>query len=128
MADLLDLLVAMPISPESELHRLPDQYVGSGPYRIKEQTGSRTILEAHDEYWGLAPEYQELLWIAEPSSEKRTEAQLNGEADVVTRISIQDKERIENDGGAQAFELQSGLCIIFMCNAQQGVSTDRRVR
>ena len=128
MADLLDLLVAMPISPESELHRLPGQYVGSGPYRIKEQTDSRTILEAHDAYWGKAPEYQELQWIAEPSSERRTDALLGGEADVVTRISVQDKERIENDGGALAYELESGLCIIFMCNALEGVGTDRRVR
>ena len=128
MADLLDLLVAMPISPESELHRLPEQYVGTGPYRIKEQTGSRTILEAHDTYWGKAPEYRELRWIAESSSEKRTDALLSGEADVVTRISVQDKGRIEKDGGAQVFQLESGLCIIFMCNAQEGVNTDRRVR
>ena len=91
MADLLDLLVAMPISPESELHRLPEQYVGTGPYRIKEQTGSRTILEAHETYWGKAQEYRELRWIAESSSEKRTDALLSGEADVVTRISVQDK-------------------------------------
>ena len=105
MADLLDLLVAMPISPESELHRLPGQYVGSGPYRIKEQTEFRTILEAHDAYWGKAPKYQELQWMAEPSSQRRTDALLGGEADVVTRISVQDKERIENDGGALAYEL-----------------------
>ena len=128
MADLLDLLVAMPISPESELHRLPDQYVGTGRYRVKELTESRTILEANDAYWGIAPEYQELHWIAEPSSEKRTDALLSGDADVVTRISVRDKERIEKDGGAQAFELESGLCIIFMCNALDGVGTDRRVR
>ena len=128
MADLLDLVVAMPISPASELHRLPEEYVGSGPYRIKEQTGSRVVLEANEAYWGTAPIYQELLWIAEPSSEKRTDALLSGEADVINRISIQDKERIVNDGGALTHELESGLCIIFMCNSFEGVCTDRRVR
>ncbi len=128
MADLLDLMVAMPISPESELHRLPDEYVGSGPYRMKEQTESRIILEAHEAYWGKAPVYRELHWIAEPSAEKRTDALLSGEADVVTGIGIREKERIENDGRAVASELDSGLCIIFMCNSLEGVGTDRRVR
>ena len=56
MADLLDLLVAMPISPASELDKLPGEYVGSGPYKIAEQSDARLVLAAHDEYWGEAPE------------------------------------------------------------------------
>ena len=71
MADLLDLLVAMPISAAGELHRLPGEYVGSGPYKIVEQSDTRLVLAAHDEYWGKAPDYQQINWIAEGDPDKR---------------------------------------------------------
>ena len=128
MADLLDLVVAMPISPESELVKLPHEYIGSGPYKIAEQSESRTILEAHDEYWGKAPAYKEIHWIAQPDSVKRVDALLKGEADIASRIGIEGKERITKDGGAAVHELGSGLCIIFMLNAQEGACQDPRVR
>jgi peptide/nickel transport system substrate-binding protein len=128
MADLLDLLVAMPISPESELDKLPHEYVGSGPYKIAEHSDSRTILEAHDEYWGAAPTYKEIRWIAERDAGKRVEALLSGRADVAAGIGLPGKERILKDGGAAVHELDSALCIIFMLNAQKGPCKDRRVR
>jgi len=128
MADLLDLLVAMPISPASELGKLPHEYVGSGPYKIAEQYQTRTILQAHDEYWGKTPTYKEIHWIAESDSDKRIDALLSGQADVVAGIGIQDKERIIEDGRARVQELAGGLCIIFMCNSQKGPCRDRRIR
>jgi peptide/nickel transport system substrate-binding protein len=128
MADLLDLVVAMPISPESELAKLPNQYVGSGPYKIAEQNETQTILEAHDEYWGKAPAYGEIHWIAERDSQKRVDALLNGEADVASGIGIEDTERIAQGAETVVHELESGLCIIFMLNAQKGPCMDRRVR
>ena len=128
MADLLDLLVAMPISPKKELEKLPDEYVGSGPYKIAEQTENKTILKAHDEYWGKTPEYKEIQWIAESSSEKRVEALLNGQAEIIADISLQNAEDLEENEETTVHELKSGLCIIFMCNSQKGPCTDRRVR
>lgn len=130
MADLLDLLVAMPISPKSELAGLPHEYVGSGPYKIAEQAEAQIILEAFAEYWGETPKYQEILWKAEPSSEKRAEALLSGGADIIAGIDPQEGDRIKIGGveGAAVHELKSGLCIIFMCNAMKGPCQDRRVR
>ncbi len=128
MADLLDLVVAMPISPESELDKLPHEYVGSGPYKIVEQNETRTILEAHNDYWGKEPAYREIHWLAERDPEKRVDALLRGEADVASRIGVQGKERIMKDGGAGVHEIDSGLCIIFMLNAQKGPCQDVRVR
>ena len=128
MADLLDLLVAMPISPKNELKKLPHEYVGSGPYKIAEQTRNKAILKAHDEYWGKTPEYREIHWIAESESEKRIETLLSGKADVISGISLQDTKQIEDNDEAIVYELKSGLCIIFMCNSQRGPCEDRRVR
>ena len=128
MADLLDLVVAMPISPESELDKLPHEYVGSGPYKIVEQNDNRTILAAHNDYWGKEPAHKKIHWLAERDSVKRVDALLRGEADVASGIGIQGKERITKDGGAGVHELESGLCIIFMLNSQKGPCKDLRVR
>jgi peptide/nickel transport system substrate-binding protein len=128
MADLLDLLVAMPISPAGALDKLPHEYVGSGPYRIVERSAARTILGANDEYWGKDPAYREIHWIAEPDPSRRVDALLSGHADIASGIGLQGKERILEDEGALAHELESGLCIIFMCNSQEGPCKDRRVR
>lgn len=128
MADLLDLLVAMPISPASALDRLPDEYVGSGPYKLAEQSGSKLVLVAHSEYWGTAPRYGKITWLAESDSEKRVDAVLNGEADIASGIGIQGRDRIEEEGGGSIREWDSGLAIIFMINAFEGPGRDRRVR
>jgi peptide/nickel transport system substrate-binding protein len=128
MADLLDLLVAMPISPASALDGLPDAYVGSGPYRVTEQSDARVVLAAHDDYWGAPPKYLEIRWIAELDVERRVEALLNGEADIAVDIGIEGSRRISEDGRALAREWDSGLAIIFMANAFEGPLRDRRVR
>jgi peptide/nickel transport system substrate-binding protein len=128
MADLLDLLVAMPISPKSELDKLPHKYVGSGPYKIAEQTQNKISLRAFDEYWGKSPTYEEIHWVAEGNSKKRVEALLNGQADVASGLGIQDTAQLGKEKEATVYELESGLCIIFMCNAQEGPCKDRRVR
>jgi len=128
MADLLDLLVAMPISPASALNRLPDEYVGSGPYKTAEASDSRLVLGAHDEYWGGTPRYREIHWIAEGDPEKRLDAVLSGEADVAAGIGIEGWRRITEDERALAHQWDSGLAIIFMLNALEGPARDRRVR
>lgn len=128
MADLLDLVVDMPISPANALDDLPGTYVGSGPYRIAEQSDGRLVTEAHDEYWGGTPDYAAIHWVAEPDPDARVDALLEGRADIAAGIGIRGRDRIAADGRAQAHEMDSGLAIIFMINALEGPGTDRRVR
>lgn len=128
MADLLDLIVAIPISPESALEDLPDEYVGSGPYRVAEMSSYRTVLESHDEYWGRKSKVKKILWLAEPDSRKRVDALISDEVDIASDIDLEGKKRIEVSNKAEIRELKSGLCIIFMCNAQRGPCVDARVR
>ena len=128
MADLLDLLVAMPISPESELHKLPKEYCGSGPYKIAEQNRTRTILKTHEDYWGESPRYNEIHWLAIRNQDDRVNALLEGKGDIITGIGLKGKERLEKESSMEVREQDSGLCIIYMCNAQKGSCTDRRVR
>jgi peptide/nickel transport system substrate-binding protein len=128
MADLLDLLVAMPMSPESALGDLPEEYVGSGPYRVVEMGQDRIVLKSHEDYWGGAPPVKEVHWLAEPDEGKRVDALLSGDADIASGVGLEWKRLIEASGKADVRELRSGLCIIFMCNALRGACTDRRVR
>ena len=128
MADLLDLLVAMPISPANALGLLPREYVGSGPYRIREQKPGEIILEAFAEYWGEAPKYGRVRWVAEPDASKRVDALLEGRADIVAGVEAEGRRRIAAAKGVLLREWDSGLCVIFMLNCFEGPCRDARVR
>jgi peptide/nickel transport system substrate-binding protein len=128
MADLLDLLSAMPISPKGALDKLPGEHVGSGPYRISKETAAITTLTAFKKYWGPAPVYKKIHWIAERDEAKRVAALLEGKADVVPGLSLEGRDRIKQDNRAIVHEIEKSLCIIFMCNARKGPCMDRRVR
>jgi len=128
MADLLDLVVDMPISPASVLDLLPGTYVGSGPYEIAEQSDDRVVLGANDDYWGDQPRYREIHWIAESDPTRRVDALLDGRADIAAGIGIQGRDRVETGAGFRAREMDSGLAIIFMINAIEGPGQDPRVR
>ena len=128
MADLLDLMSAILIGPEAALADLPRLYAGTGPYRVAALSDERVELRAHDRYWGAAPAYQEIRFVAEPDAGKRVEALVRGDADIAAGIGIEGKTRLAAQGGATVHERESALCIIFMLNAQKGACRDRRVR
>ena len=128
MADLLDLLVAMPIGPESELDQLPHEYSGSGPYQVEKMTESETVLSGYKKYWGGEPKYKSIEWVSERKREKRVDYLVNREADLASRIGLDGNKLLVEEPNVYSRELQSSLCIIFMCNALEGVCTDPRVR
>jgi|GEM_PF-49693 peptide/nickel transport system substrate-binding protein len=128
MADLLDLLVAMPISPAGALARLPDEYVGSGPYRIREKNAETVVLEAFSSYWGGAPKFAEIRWVAEADPDKRADALLGGRADIIAGVADEGRTRILGSARHALHRQGSGLCIIFMLNALEGPCRDSRVR
>ena len=128
MADLLDLLVELPIVPQRTLAGLSDAPVGSGPYRFVKADDDCIAMEGFDGYWGGRPPVEKLYWKAEPGARQRVAALLAGEADIVTEIDLLGKQAIEAAEHASVVALESSLCVILMCNAQSGVCTDRRVR
>ena len=128
MADLLDLLVAMPISPAGALARLPREYVGSGPYRVLEQSPGEIVLEAFPGYWDGAPAYSRIRWVAEADAGKRVEALLDGRADIVAGVDAEGRARLSAAEDFSLRDWKSGLCVIFMLNSLEGPCRDRRVR
>jgi peptide/nickel transport system substrate-binding protein len=128
MADLLDILVEIPIVPRREQSGLPEKAVGSGPYRILEVTENSIVLMGFDEHWGGQPSVGRVQWRREPSAARRVEALLAGEAGIVTGVLPEDADRIETADGVRVMRAGSSVCAIFMCNLLSGPLTDRSVR
>jgi peptide/nickel transport system substrate-binding protein len=128
MADLLDLLMDIPIVARSGLDSLPDVHVGSGPYRLAEADSDRVRLEGFSKHWAGQPPIDTVHWRAEPRESRRVEALLAGEADLVAGVAVWSKQKIDSYEATQVVASEHGMCVIFMCNAQSGVCADKRVR
>lgn len=121
-ADLLDLLVDIAIVPADSLHALPQQPVGSGPYRFAEQQPGRITLRAFEDHWAGKPPAATLVWLAEPDAVQRHALFARGEADLLVDplLEATDAEHIVSQ--------RSYLCIIFLLNLFEGATQDVRVR
>ena len=128
MADLLDILMDIPIIARSTLESVPDVHIGSGPYRIEEVGSDHIRMGNFSGHWRGRPPIDRVDWHAEPDKHRRVELLLAGEADLVTDVSPQNKLKIDSCEPFQVVESEHGMCVIFMCNAQSGVCTDKRVR
>jgi peptide/nickel transport system substrate-binding protein len=128
IADLLDLLSEMPIGPDDEMDSLPNEYIGTGPWMVADAGREEVVLERFKDYWGEAPTAEESSWlrVTEPSERARMVAER--EADIGARIGVEGRGFIEGQEDTTISSLDSGLCIIQMFNASEGVCTDRRVR
>lgn len=128
MADLLDLLSKIPIPPGDILADLANTPLGSGPYRFMKADDDSITMKRFEKYWGGKPPVEELIWKAEPNAERRVAALLAGEADIITNVSPDSKGVIEEAEGFEVIASETTMSTIFMCNAQKGVCTDKRVR
>ncbi|MFT5144861.1 MAG: peptide/nickel transport system substrate-binding protein [Rhodothermales bacterium] len=115
-ADLLDLLVDIPIIPRS----YNGHPVGTGPYRVLESGSDRVVLERAGD--GMAhtprgmkelPARLEYIGIADP------EARLGADADVATDVA---------PGAPGEVRAATTVCTTFLCNLERGPCTSRAFR
>ena len=128
MADLLDLLVAIPIVPQNALADLPHRLVGSGPYQLVAHGENEVVLEPFPHCrtrWTAA--HPRLVWRGEPDAAQRLAALLSGKADLVMDLSQQQANAVEAAGGKKLAQ-SSNLCVAFLFNIQHSPATDKRVR
>lgn len=128
MADLLDLLVDIPIIPRQALNGVPKTPIGSGPYRLLEATPELVAMEAFDSYWAGQPPVEQLHWRAGPDAERRVEALLANEVDLISDVSLPGRRRIGPVEQVELVVAPSSVCATFMCNLLTGVCQDKRVR
>ena len=127
-ADLLDLLVALPIVPRNALADLPTRPVGSGPFRVVETGDGELGMEAFAHGWHGEPRARRLRWVREADHERRVERLLAGEGDVATKVTPTGVRALRASSAGRAITMPATTCIIFMGNLTAGVCADRRVR
>ena len=128
MADLLDLLVKLPIAPRHALDEIALKPIGSGPFRFTNGDDGHVEMERFAQYWAGPPLLEKVVWIAQPQVGQRVAALLTGEADIITDVGLEEKRMIDAAEQARVVALESSMCIILICNIQQGACVDKRVR
>jgi len=128
MADLLDLISEMPMSPRDELDRLPNEYIGTGPYQVSSMKRDEIVLEKNRAHWGKSAFADEVTFIEVPDSKTRSEMVLEREANIGALIDYTSTKMHEESSRTFTKSLKTSLCIIFMMNAFKGPCKDKRIR
>ena len=126
MADLLDLLTEMPIVPEEALDDLPNEHVGSGPYKVNDFDQDKVVMTSHEDHWKGKSKYNRLVWRAEPEEEDRINS-VASDADVAAGLSPMGSRRARSEG-VQVESQYGSMCVIYMLNCLRGPCRDARVR
>jgi peptide/nickel transport system substrate-binding protein len=122
MADLLDLLVEIPIVAPGDLA------AGTGRYRVAEAHEGEVRMEAVRDHRAGPASYTRLVWRAEPSESRRLQALLDGKADLVTELLPKAQAAIAARDRGDFVIRQGKVAVVFMCNAARGACADGRVR
>ncbi len=73
--------------------------VGTGPYKVREyRVDQYVILDRHDDYWGGAPEVDEVHFFEVPELASRLNGMLAGEYDFATDIPTDQINTVEGSG------------------------------
>ena len=85
----------------------PDQFnarpIGSGPVKFIEWVkDSHLALEANKEYWGGAPDFDQVTFKPIPENQPRLAALLSGQADLALKLIPDQVDQVENNEKARA--------------------------
>jgi peptide/nickel transport system substrate-binding protein len=124
LADLLDLLVDIPVVPVHALAGLPSIAIGSGPYCLEQAESRQLVLRAFPEHWAGRPPADQLVWLAEADPLARQRLFEAGQADLV----VDPDRTLSGHPQATLLDADGFLCVIFMFNLLSGPCRDVRVR
>ncbi len=93
-------LAVAPIFPAADI-TTPDLFnqraMGCGPYKWISYAENKITLEANTEYWGGAPGIKTVVFDYIQDANARISALLSGQADIITRCSSEQIQRVEGD-------------------------------
>ena len=102
--------------------------VGSGPYKLdKWVKGQEILLSAYDKYYGPKPAYKKLVFKGVPEEASRIAALLTGEADVISGVPVQQRQKIVDSGKAYLTD-QMGSMNYLGLNTYEKPFSDVKVR
>jgi len=121
------------VSPESldalEEGESIEKPVGTGPYKITEwDRGSSISVERNDNYWGEAPEIENITYKFVEESGSRIAMLETGEAHVTTHVPPAEAERLEGVPEIDVMEETSPRVIYIGFNVQKEPFDDPQVR
>src|SRR3954465_5298605 len=109
----------------------PGEIAGLGPFRLKQYVpGERIVLEPNPYYWKAArerrrlPYLDELVFLVVPTEDAQVVRFLNGDVDLLSRISAENfaaLERQQKERGFQVYDLGPGLEYNFLVLNQNAV-------
>lgn len=103
---------------------LSDDPVGTGPYRFVEfSRGDRIVIEANEDYWGGAPDIDEVTYRFIEEGGSRLAGLLSDEYDLITNLQPEDVERAPKSAQVQGQEHP-----VIILDATDGITADVRVR
>lgn len=127
-ADLLDLLVDIPILSKAGIEQLPERFVGTGPYRFEARSEARVHLVTHDRYWVRDDRPAEIEWVSVLDPHERLERLLAGKADIAGALLPRAAADLKEARDLRLVRVQTSVCATFMCNLFEGPCTQRPVR
>ena len=127
MADLLELLVEMPMLPENGMDDLPDTHVGTGRYLIRDMDNDNVILVRNPYYWGSKPRYEKVHWVGVSGEADRLSLVKKGEADIASGLSWRGVEEAHRIGVSTISQL-GYLSVILMFNCASEPCSDVKIR
>jgi peptide/nickel transport system substrate-binding protein len=93
---------------------------GTGAFQlVSREPDSRTVLEAHQDYWGRGEfplEVSELVFTPIQSASTRVAALLSGEVDLILDVPVQDLDRVRNTDGLDVRTAPQNRTIFFGLN------------
>jgi len=120
MADLLDILVEMPISSAT--------LTGTGPYMVETVDADQITMQVFPQYWGSPPSYGRLRWISMPDTAERQQSLIAGDVDLITDVPAHHAFSTGIDPEVAVITRWSPTCVAFLCNCFEGPCADTRVR
>jgi len=110
---------------------LDDEMVGTGPFELSEldDANNRIQLTAFDDYWGDAPNVDEVLFLTRGQNSTRAQALVEEEMEIIDGLDPDTIQTVEDSDTASA-ETTQGINIGYMSFNMSRVEAfrDRRVR
>lgn len=111
------------------LEEFGDEPITTGPYRLAEfVVDDQLVLEANDDYWGEQSPASRVTLRVIPEVSARVAALLSGEVDIITNITPDQIEMIENGDGAHVRSAPLLNMQVLRYNTHNPVIADARVR
>jgi len=112
-----------------DANKLRKNPVGAGPYKLAEWVrGERVVLVRNENYWGLKPTVEKIIYRIIPETATRVAMLRAGQLEVAYSPSPPDIQALEADPKIKVVRPASSRAIFVAMNCQKGFTKDKRVR